>query len=72
MDAGRYLADQLCSYMKRLGVPNGLSALGFTEEDIPDLVEKTLPQERLTSLSPIPVCETLLEGILTKSLTIYH
>ena len=70
-DAGRCLSEQLCKYMKHLGIPNGLSALGFTEEDFPKLIERTLPQKSLTNLSPMPVCESLLETILKKSLSIY-
>lgn len=40
--------------MQALDVPNGLSAIGFTEADIPGLVEGTLPQHRVTKLSPRP------------------
>ena len=40
--------------MQETGVPNGLSAIGFTEADIPALVEGTLPQHRVTKLSPRP------------------
>ena len=35
-------------------MPNGLSAIGFTEDDVPALVEGTLPQHRVTKLSPRP------------------
>jgi hydroxyacid-oxoacid transhydrogenase len=38
--------------MQRLGVPNGLSAVGYTSSDIPALVDGTLIQRRLTTLSP--------------------
>ena len=38
--------------MMRLNMPNWLSALGYTPEDIPKLVEGTLPQHRLTKISP--------------------
>jgi len=41
-------------FMQRLNVPNGLSALGYTASDIPALVEGTLPQHRVTKLSPRP------------------
>lgn len=53
-EAGHILADQIVSLMKILEVPNGLSAIGFTEDDIPALVEGTLPQHRVTKLSPRP------------------
>ena len=51
---GDVLADQIVRLMKQLEVPNGLSAIGFTESDIPALVEGTLPQHRVTKLSPRP------------------
>jgi len=53
-DAGRVLSDRITSFMERLRVPNGLSALGYRREDIPALVEGTLPQHRVTKLSPRP------------------
>jgi hydroxyacid-oxoacid transhydrogenase len=40
--------------MQRLHVPNGLKAIGYTSSDIPALVEGTLPQHRVTKLSPRP------------------
>jgi hydroxyacid-oxoacid transhydrogenase len=40
--------------MQQLGMPNGLSAIGYTREHIPALVEGTLPQHRVTKLSPRP------------------
>jgi hydroxyacid-oxoacid transhydrogenase len=54
-DAGRIVADRLLELMCRLGTPNGLRALGYTSADIPRLVEGTLPQHRVTKLSPRPV-----------------
>jgi hydroxyacid-oxoacid transhydrogenase len=53
-DAGKILADRLVWYMQRLRTPNGLSAIGYTSADIPALVEGTLPQHRVTKLSPRP------------------
>lgn len=54
-DAGRVLADRIIDFMKRLKIPNGLSAIGYGPEDIPQLVEGTLPQHRVIKLSPRPV-----------------
>jgi hydroxyacid-oxoacid transhydrogenase len=53
-DAGKILSDRLLELMQRLNVPNGLRALGYTSGDIPALVEGTLPQHRVTKLSPRP------------------
>jgi hydroxyacid-oxoacid transhydrogenase len=53
-DAGEFLADTMIGYFKRFNIPNGLKAVGFTEADIPKLVEGTLPQHRVTKLSPRP------------------
>ncbi len=54
-DAGRVVADLVIGFMKRLGIPNGLAAVGYTKADIPALVEGTLPQHRVLRLSPRPV-----------------
>ena len=51
-DAGPILADCIVSLMRQLGAPNGLSALGYGSQHIPALVEGTLPQHRVTKLSP--------------------
>ena len=40
--------------MQRLKVPNGLRSVGYTKADIPALVQGTLPQARVTKLSPRP------------------
>ena len=53
-DAGRILADRITWFMQQLGAPNGLRAIGYTTADIPALVEGTLPQHRVTKLSPRP------------------
>lgn len=52
--AGRILADRITWFMQRLKTPNGLSEIGYTSSDIPALVEGTLPQHRVTKLSPRP------------------
>ena len=53
-DAGAILADRITWFMQRLNVPNGLGAIGYTTADIPALVEGTIPQHRVTKLSPRP------------------
>lgn len=53
-DAGKVLADRITWFMQRLKVPNGLRAIGYDSADVPRLVEGTLPQHRVTKLSPRP------------------
>jgi len=53
-DAGRILADCIVGIMRDLQIPNGLRELGYGTSDIPALVEGTLPQHRVTKLSPRP------------------
>src|SRR5690349_18073602 len=53
-DAGQVLADRITWFMRELKVPNGLKAVGYSSSDIPTLVEGTLPQHRVTKLSPRP------------------
>jgi hydroxyacid-oxoacid transhydrogenase len=53
-DAGRILAERITWFMQRLKTPNGLREIGYTSSDIPALVEGTLPQHRVTKLSPRP------------------
>ena len=68
-DAGRVLADRLVWYMQRLRTPNGLSAIGYTSADIPALVEGTLPQHRVTKLSPRPAGPEELARLFENALT---
>ncbi len=67
-DAGKILADQVIRFMRKLGIPNGLSAVGYTREDIPALVQGTLPQHRVTKLSPRPAGEEELTQIFEDAL----
>ncbi len=53
-DAGKLLADRITWFMRELKVPNGLKAVGYSSSDIDTLVEGTLPQHRVTKLSPRP------------------
>lgn len=62
-DAGKILADRIIEFMQKLNIPNGLAAIGYTIDDIPALVQGTLPQHRVTKLSPIPAGEKELTKI---------
>ena len=67
-DAGTILADRLTWFMQRLKMPNGLSAIGYSSSDIPALVEGTLPQHRVTKLSPRPAGPDELSALFEDSM----
>jgi len=70
-DAGDILADTLLALMRRVGLPNGLSDVGYTTDDIPALVEGTLPQHRVTKISPRPAGADELAQLFADSMTLW-
>jgi hydroxyacid-oxoacid transhydrogenase len=70
-EAGEVLAQRVIEIMRALDVPNGLAAVGYTEADIPALVGGTLPQHRVTKLSPVPAGPEDLEGLFRASMQIW-
>ena len=69
--AGEILANRVIEFMQKLGMPNGIKAVGYTEADIPALVQGTLPQHRVTKLSPRPADEQDLRRLFQESLSIW-
>jgi hydroxyacid-oxoacid transhydrogenase len=67
-DAGRVLADRITWFMERLRMPNGLRAVGYTPADVPALVEGTLPQHRVTKLSPRPAGPAELAALFEEAM----
>ena len=68
-DAGEILSGRIVSLMQRLKTPNGLRAVGYTGDDIPALVQGTLPQHRVTKLSPRAASEEDLTALFENALT---
>jgi hydroxyacid-oxoacid transhydrogenase len=68
-DAGRVLADRITWFMRELKVPNGLRAIGYSTSDIDTLVEGTLPQHRVTKLSPRPANHDDLARLFESAMT---
>ncbi len=67
-DAGELLAGAVVDMMRRTGMPNGLAAVGFGPEDVDALVAGTLPQHRVTKLSPRPAGEGDLRQLFLDSM----
>ena len=68
-DAGRVLADRIIEFMRELDMPNGLGALGYGTEHIPELVAGTLPQHRVTKLAPKEAGAEALAAIFEDALS---
>lgn len=52
-DAGPVLADTLRRFLYDLQVEDGLGAVGYSKDDIPDLVRGTIPQVRSGTLRTV-------------------
>ncbi|WP_460444452.1 hydroxyacid-oxoacid transhydrogenase [Angustibacter aerolatus] len=60
--------EQLPTVLRRLlddvGAPSGLAELGFTDDDVPALVEGTMAQQRLLATSPVDVGPAEVAAVL--------
>ncbi len=68
-DAGEQLANAIIELMRKIGMPNGLKAVGYGPQDVDKLVQGTLPQHRVTKLSPRPASEEDLKQMFLDALT---
>jgi len=71
VDAGDLLAGAIIDLMQRTGMPNGLRAVGYGPADVEHLTQGTLPQHRVTKLSPRPAEATDLVQLFLESMTIW-
>jgi hydroxyacid-oxoacid transhydrogenase len=70
-DAGEILSGAVVELMQKVGMPNGLGAVGFEPEDVDKLVEGTLPQHRVTKLSPRPASAEDLKQLFLDSMRLW-
>jgi hydroxyacid-oxoacid transhydrogenase len=61
----------LREYLHDLDVPDGLGALGFSDDDIPDLVAGALPQKRVLCIAPIDATAEPIAEIYANSMKNY-
>jgi len=69
--AGEILGDAVTNIMRKIGMPNGLRAVGYSEKDADKLVEATLPQHRVTKLSPIAFTRSDLKNMFLDSMDLW-
>ena len=69
--AGDVLADAIIDLMRKVEMPNGLAAVGYGPDDVDALVEGTLPQHRVTKLSPRPAGAEDLKQLFLDSMTLW-
>jgi alcohol dehydrogenase class IV len=65
------LPRALASLMRDVGIPNGLTAVGYAESDVPALIEGTMKQPRLLSGAPRAVGPAELQEILEESMRVW-
>jgi len=70
-DAGEVLSGAILDLMRNVGMPNGLGAVGYGPDDVDKLVEGTLPQHRVTKLSPRPAGAEDLKQLFLDSMTLW-
>jgi hydroxyacid-oxoacid transhydrogenase len=70
-DPAEHLPTVLAALMRDIDIPNGLGAVGYGEDDVDDLVEGTLKQQRLLATAPKEVTDDDLAGIFRRSLSIW-
>ena len=61
-------ASRAIEMMRKVGMPNGLNAVSYGPHDVDRLVEGTLPQHRVTKLSPRPAAEADLAALFEDAL----
>ena len=65
------LPDVLRDLMRDVDAPNGVAALGYTEDDVPALVEGALKQQRLLVVAPKDAEAEDLAHILNASMRLW-
>jgi alcohol dehydrogenase class IV len=67
-DASEQLPHVVTELMRDIRIPNGIGEVGFGEDDIPDLVDGTMKQQRLLATCPRTPTEDDIADIFRKSI----
>jgi alcohol dehydrogenase class IV len=70
-DPAEVLPRVLIQLMRDIDIPGGIGAVGYGEDDVPDLVEGTMKQQRLLATCPKPVDADDIAGIFRRSVSLW-
>lgn len=70
-DAGIILSNAIVELMRKVGMPNGLKAVGYGPGDVDKMVAATLPQHRVTKISPRPAEAEDLKQLFLDSMELW-
>ena len=62
-DAGEVLAGRIIELMRATGMPNGLKALGFDDDDVDALATGAEPQYRVIRNAPVDIGRSQLQQL---------
>ncbi len=68
-DGGDLLADQITGMMRATGIPNGLSGVGYSLDDIDALTDRSFPQKRLIDNAPLSISRDELKELFRDSMS---
>jgi len=68
-DAGKLLADRVIEMMRLTGMPNGLTGVGYTADDLDALADGAFPQKRVIDNAPKPITWDGLREMFHDALT---
>jgi hydroxyacid-oxoacid transhydrogenase len=67
-DAGEVVAAELIRIMRAVGMPNGLSGVGYHEDDVTALADGAYPQQRLLQNAPLEMSKPVLTDLFRRAL----
>jgi len=70
-EAGECLSARITDLMRATGMPEGLESVGYTARDLDALVESTLPQQRIITLSPRPADAAAFRELFLHSMRLW-
>jgi alcohol dehydrogenase class IV len=70
-DGGDILADQILGMMRETNIPNGLSGVGYSMDDLDALTDRSYAQKRLIDNGPMPISRDELKDLFRNSMTLW-